>query len=136
MTRQMMRRAKRRIRKGKFPFPEFAKFLRSQTSINPKIFAQVRPGNQYITNLSGEKQTLRILEGFAESGKFRPFLRLWTKRYPLLGFREQRLPLSDAHSYVCEQNRNVSFGFRERNFPKSDDLPSFYQLLKEKANET
>jgi hypothetical protein len=70
----MMRRAKRRIRKGKFPFPEFAKFLRSQTSINPKIFAQVRPGNQYITNLSGEKQTL--------------------------------------------------------------DLPSFYQLLKEKANET
>ena len=51
------------MKKGKFPFPEFAKFIRTQMVVNPKFFAQVRPDNQYITNLSGETQTLD-LSGF------------------------------------------------------------------------
>ena len=50
------------MKKGKFPFPEFAKFIRTQM-VNPEFFAQVRPDNQYITNLSGETQTLD-LSGF------------------------------------------------------------------------
>lgn len=60
LTRQSIRQAKKRIQRGKFPFPKFARYVRTRKATDHTFFLQTRPNWQYVTNLSGETQTLDL----------------------------------------------------------------------------
>ena len=62
LTRQMLRQAERRIKRDRFPFPEFAQKLKPYLLKTPSVIFQMRPPNRVFTNLLGNHMIYTIRE--------------------------------------------------------------------------
>ena len=62
MNRQQRRQAERLLKKFRFPFPDLQDWLRGFLRENPECFAQVNEDGTVTTNISGEVETLDVVD--------------------------------------------------------------------------